>query len=191
MPGKIYTELAELANERHGFVTPEDARAAGVNPMNLVRMAERGQLERRANGLYRFPLAPNGPLDAYMEAALWPRGAHGVLSHETALHLYEMSDVNPRKIHITVPKDHRVRRDVPSSYRLHHEDLKPKQVAHLEGIPVVTPVHAIRQAHRAHLGPSLLAQAIDHGQRNGRLSARQAKELRSEIGVRPGKGVRR
>ncbi len=38
-----------------------------------------------------------------MEATLWPRGAHGALSHETALDLYGLSDVNPAKIHITVP----------------------------------------------------------------------------------------
>jgi predicted transcriptional regulator of viral defense system len=191
VPGKVYSELVELANERHGFVTPGDARKAGINPMNLVRMAERGQLERRANGLYRFPLVPSGPLDAYMEATLWPRGACGVLSHETAFDLYEMSDVHPRKIHVTIPKAHRVRRVAPSSYRFHREDLKPEQVTRFEGIPMVTPVHAVRQAHRAHLGPALLAQAIDQGQRNGRLTVRQAKELRAEIGASRGDGNRR
>lgn len=191
MPGNVYTQLAEVANERYGFVTPADARRLGISPMNLVRMAERNQIERRGTGLYRFPLTPATRLDAYMEATLWPRGGRGVLSHETALELYGLSDVHPAKIHLTVPRSHRIRRKVPPSYRLHHEDLQPDQVTLHEGIAVVTPAHAIRQAHEAHLGPALIGQAIDHGQRNGRLTARQASGLRRELGIRRGSGTRR
>ena len=55
----------------------------GISPMTLVRMAERGQIERRGTGLYRLPLTPASRLDPYMEATLWPRRALGVLSHET------------------------------------------------------------------------------------------------------------
>lgn len=191
MPGKIYTELAELANDKHGFITPEDARAAGINPTNLVRMAERGQIERRGNALYRFPLVPPSSLDAYLEAALWPRGARAVISHESALELYELSDVHPRRIHLTVPRAYRIRRQAPATYRIHHEDLRPRDVGRLEGIPIATPEHAIRQAHGAKLGPALIAQAIDHGEQNGRLTHRQARKLRNEIGVERGSGARR
>lgn len=191
MPGRIYSKLVEIANDNHGFITPDDARGAGVDPMNLVRMAERGQLERRGNALYRFPLTPPGPLDAHMEAALWPRGVDGVISHESALDLYELSDVNPHRIHITVPRAHRIRRKVPAAFRIHHEDLRADDIGRFEGIPVVTPEHAIRQAHEAKLGPALLAQAIDHGEQNGRLTLRQARKLRKEIGVISGQGTRR
>jgi predicted transcriptional regulator of viral defense system len=191
VPGRAYTRLAEVANERYGFVTPDDARELGVNPMNLVRMAERGQIERRGTGLYRFPLTPESRLDPYMEAALWPRRAQGVLSRETALDLYELSDVHPAKIHITVPRGYRVRREVPPAYRLHHEDLKPNQITLHEGIATVTPEHAIRQAHEAHLGAALIGQAIDQGEQSGRLTARQASGLRRELGVRRGSGTRR
>jgi predicted transcriptional regulator of viral defense system len=191
MPGNIYAVLAEFAGERHGFVTPDDARDLGVNPMNLVRLAERGQIERRGNGVYRFPLVPPSSFDAYMEATLWPRTHAGILSHQTALSIYDLSDVNPSKIHITLPRSHRVRRTIPASYRLHHEDLEPKQVTRVEGIPIVTPDHAIRQTHRAHLGAALVAQAIDHGERSGRLTRQQAKSLWNETGVNPGDGSRR
>ena len=159
--------------------------------MNLVRMAERGQIERRGHALYRFPLSPPGPLDPYMEAALWPRGAEGVISHGSALELYEMSDVHPRHIHVTVPRAHRIRRKIPAAYRIHHEDLGPRDVGRLEGIPIVTPERAIRQARGVGLGPALVAQAIDHGERNGRLTGRRAKRLRDELGVARGNGTRR
>jgi predicted transcriptional regulator of viral defense system len=190
MPGRAYTQLAEVANERYGFVMPDDARELGINPMTLVRMAERGQIERRGTGLYRFPLTPASRLDPYMEAALWPRGARGVLSHETALELYELSDVHPAKVHITVPHSHRVRRGVPSAYVLHHEDLGPDQITMHEGIAIVTPIHAIRQAHEASLGAALVGQAIDQGEDGGRLTKRQASALRRELGIRRGSGGR-
>jgi len=163
---------------------PDDAREMGISPMTLVRMAQRGQIERRGTGLYRFPLTPASRLDPYMEATLWPRGARGVLSHETALELYELSDVHPAKIHITVPRGYRIRRDAPAAYVLHHEDLKPSQITQHEGIAIVTAVHAIRQAHAAHLGAALVKQAIDQGEGGGRLTKRQAGELRRELGFR-------
>jgi predicted transcriptional regulator of viral defense system len=83
-----------------------------------------------------------------MEATLWPgRGVRGVLSDETALELYELSDVNPARIDITVPRAHRIRREIPSESRVHHEDLPEGDVTSFEGIPIVTPARAIRQAH--------------------------------------------
>jgi predicted transcriptional regulator of viral defense system len=191
VPGSIYAQLAGVANEQHGFVTPDDARQVGINPMNLVRMAERGQIERRATGLYRFPLTPSSSMDSYMEATLWPRGARGVLSHETALGLYGLSDVHPVNIHVTVPHSHRIRRAVPTAYRIHHEDLKPGQITLHEGIAIVTPVHAIRQSYDAHLGVALIGQAVDNGEQAGRLTRRQASELRRELGIPRGNGIRR
>ncbi len=191
MPGKVYAALAAATSDSYGFVTPDDAREIGIDPINLVRMAERGQLEHRDNSLYRFPLTPPGPLDAYMEAALWPRGTRGVISHESALELYELGDVHPHRIHITVPRSHRIRRQIPDSLRIHREDLRPPEVGRLEGIPIVTPAHAIRQAHAAKLGPALVAQAIDHGERNGRLTRHEAKRLRDATGVEKGRGTRR
>jgi predicted transcriptional regulator of viral defense system len=192
VPGRVFTELAEIAGDQHGFVTTDDARAHGIAPINLSRMAQRDVLERRATGVYRLPLTPPGPLDAYAEATLWPqRGVRGILGGETALDLYEMGDVNPTKIHLTLPTGYRVRRPVPAAYRLHHQDLDPATVTLFDGIPIVTPAQAVRQAAAAHLGDALIAQAIDDGERNGRLTRREAAQLHRELGVRRGPGMRR
>jgi predicted transcriptional regulator of viral defense system len=192
MPGAVFTELAEVANEQYGFLTPEDARELDIDPINLVRMFQRGHLERRSTGVYRMRLMPPSPLDAYMEATLWPgRGVRGALSDETALELYGLSDVNPARIDITVPRAHRIRRTIPSAYRIHHEYLPESDVTLFEGIPIVTPARAIRQAYASHVGAALVGQAIDQGERNGRITRREAAELRRELGVKRGTGVRR
>jgi predicted transcriptional regulator of viral defense system len=191
VPGAAFNQLADLAADQYGFVSQHDARELGIQPMTLIRMSEHGTLERRGHGLYRLRYFPVSPLDSYMEATLWPRGTRGVLSHETALQLYELSDVNPSKIHLTVPREHRIRREIPALYRIHHETLADEDVTFHEGMPIVTSAHAIRQSHAAHLGPALIGQAIDHGVSNGRLTRKQAAQLRRETGVRAGSGMRR
>lgn len=183
MPGAAFNVIAEIAADQHGFVTQEDARTAGIGPWTLARMAERGTIERASQGVYRVPLIPPGRLDEYMAAALWPRGVSGVLSHETALDLHELSDVNPAKIHFTVPNGHRIQREVPKLYVVHHADLIGEEITAHEGIPIVTPLRSVRECHAAHLGPALVSQAIEDGQRRGVFTTEQANQLRKETGT--------
>ena len=124
---------------------------------------------------------PASPLDGCMEATLWPVGVQGVLSGDFALELHGLSDVSPAKIHITVPRRHRTRRAVPAQYVIHRRDLDPRDVTSHEGIPIVTAARAIRDAHAGHLGPALIRQAIDDGERLGKLSQATAAELRKEL----------
>jgi predicted transcriptional regulator of viral defense system len=193
MPGRVYSQLLELATDQYGYVATDDARELGVSPRRLKLLAERGSLSRVAQGLYRFPpgVVPVTALDQYMEATLWPAG-RGVVSHETALAVYELSDVNPVKVHVTVPRDYRIRRkEVPAVFVFHHADLTEAEMTRYEGIPIVTPERAIRDAHAGHLGEALIAQAIDDGERGGLLTQTQVDALREQIGVTAGVGMRR
>src|SRR5918992_4403879 len=115
MPGLVFTTLLDQAHQQYGFLTPDDARELGIDPAQLRIMAARHTLEHRGHGLYRMPVVPPTELDAYMEATLWT-GRRGVLSHATALDLYELCDVNPSAIHLTVPRGFRTRKDVPATY---------------------------------------------------------------------------
>jgi predicted transcriptional regulator of viral defense system len=180
MPGTRYKQLAARAAQNHGYVTSEDAREMGVPIGTLNALARRGQLDRVERGIYRVPLIPSGRLDQYLLATLWPDG-RGLISHESALDLYGISDVNPAKLHITVPKAYRTHRTVPALYVVHREDLSSQDQAEVEGVPVVSAAKAIRQAHERHLRHSLIRQAIDDAEREGWVRRRQADELRSEL----------
>jgi predicted transcriptional regulator of viral defense system len=144
-------------------------------------MAKRGKVEHVAQGLYRFNAFPRGPLDAYMEAVLWPHRKTGVLSHETALELYGLSDVNPNKIHITVPKKHAVTRKIPAVYDIHHVDLRPDEITWHEGLPLTTLERTIRDCHAVHLRHGLLEQALDQARARGLITAAAERKLRKEI----------
>jgi predicted transcriptional regulator of viral defense system len=182
MPGKNFKTLFELAEDNYGFVTVDQARRAGIRPQRLAEMARRGALRHEGIGLYRLEPFPAHELDSYKKATLWPYGVEGVLSHETALELYGLSDVNPAKIHMTVPKHYRVRhREVPPLYQLHHEHLDERDVTRYEGLPVVAIAKAIRQCHEAHLRRDLLRQALEEAKDQGLIKRREYIQLADEL----------
>lgn len=181
MPTTAYRTLYDLAEDQMGYITTAQAAGAGVRPMTLVMMTRRGTLERVSRGVYRLVDFPVYPLAQYMHATLWPYERPGVLSHATALALYEMSDVDPAKVHITVPAGFRIQRSVPPHLALHRADLNPSDVTAFERMPITTPERTVRDCIAAELGPALTNQAIDDGLRSGRLSGRVADELRSEL----------
>jgi predicted transcriptional regulator of viral defense system len=176
MPGRIYGLLLEQAQQQFGYITPADARALGTDPAQLRIMAARGTAERVSHALYRLPAVPVTSLDAYMEAVLWTRRL-GALSHETALDLLDLCDVNPAVIHITVPRRFRTRTPQPRTYELHRAELDAKQVTSLEGLPVVEAETAIDGGIDQGLGWQLIDQAILTAQSRGLLTKPVAERL--------------
>ncbi|HEY5342179.1 MAG TPA: type IV toxin-antitoxin system AbiEi family antitoxin domain-containing protein [Solirubrobacteraceae bacterium] len=176
MPGRTFTALLAHAQQQYGYLTPDDARALGIDPTQLRLMAARHTLEHVGHGLYRMPMVPVTQLDAYMEAVL-RTGRRGVLSHETALDLHELCDVNPSAIHLTVPRGFRTRKAVPEIYRLHRFDLDPVEVGWHEGIPIVTPERAILGGIEQALGWQMIDQAIETARARGLITKAAAKRL--------------
>jgi predicted transcriptional regulator of viral defense system len=181
MPGSAYAAIYEIAEEQNGYVTAAQAAAVHVGKGTLAKMARRGVLERVSWGVYRLSRFPSSSLDQYVEASLWPLSARGVVSHESALAVYGLSDVSPTKIHVTVPKSVRVRRRLPAGLVVHRADLGPADTQVHEGVPVTTPERTIRDCHAAHLGPALIRQAIHDGRRSGHLRVAQAEKLEREL----------
>lgn len=182
--------LYELAEGQAGYFTAAQARDAGVLQVRLAQLHQRGDIERVTRGVYRLTRFPVSPLGQYMEAALWPQvrrpDAHGVISHDSALALYGLSDASPAKIHMTLPTGLRIRRAAPKHLVIHYTDLDLRDVHRVEGIPVTTAARAIRDAHESHLGPALVRQAIEDGRRSGHLTATEADALERELlGTKP------
>jgi hypothetical protein len=179
------TVLYELAHDQAGYFTAAQARAAGIRQVRLVQLHKHGDLERVTRGVYRLTRYPVSPVGQYMEASLWPQvrrpEARGVISHESALALYGLSDASAVKIHVTMPGTFRIRRAMPKHLVIHYADLPPTDVQRVDGVPVTTPERTIRDAHAAHLGPPLIRQAIADGRRTGQLTHDQAEQLGQEL----------
>lgn len=179
------TVLYGIAEDQAGYFTAAQARAAGLHHVRLVQLAQRGDIERVSRGVYRFTRFPISRLGHYMEAVLWSQVRRpdiaGVISHQSALAIHELSSVNPARVHVTLPTAMRIRREVPKGLVIHYADLTPVDVERVEGVPVTTPARSIRDAHASHLGNALIAQAITDGRRSGALSKAEADRLEREL----------
>lgn len=177
-------ELWEIADAQHGFVTALQATDVGVSKQALQMLVHRGTLGRAAHGVYRFPQYPVGEYDQFMLAVLWTRVPEAVLSHETALDAYGISDVNPNRIHVTVGKDRRFRRASGEDYVVHYQNLTPKQVGWWQEIPTVTPVTAIEQCLVYGTPTYLLRQALERGHAQGYLKTAERDALAEALEAR-------
>lgn len=102
--GVRYREIVrEIALDHYGYVTTKEAAEAGVPTVELPKLAARGGLVNVAYGLYRVPDIPATAYDQFAEALL--RAGEGAYLHgESVLALFNLADVNPRRIKVAVPR---------------------------------------------------------------------------------------
>ncbi|MDQ4215057.1 type IV toxin-antitoxin system AbiEi family antitoxin domain-containing protein [Microbacterium sp. ASV81] len=173
--------LWEAASGQHGYVTASQAEGLGVTRRALNQLAVRGTLEHASYGVYRFVKYPFDQADPYMRAVLWTGAREAALSHETALDLFEVSDINPGHIHMTVGVQRRIRRSGGVQYVVHRQDLHSEQITWWREVPIVKLATAIHQCVRFGTPTYLLSQAISNGHRHGRLTTSQRDELTALI----------
>jgi predicted transcriptional regulator of viral defense system len=185
MPSTRMDELFALAEEQDGLFTSKEARSLGIQDSVLVRLRQRGRLERMSRGVYRIAHYPAEPLSQYSEAILWAQASNGperiALSHETALLLYEISDVNPPRVNLTIPVSARMRRVYPEWIEIHRANLMPEDIQQFEGMPVTTVERSIRDVLAATHRSDFAREAITDALRKGLLNPAQAGALRKRL----------
>lgn len=178
-------DLLPLAEQNDGLVTAAQARALGVADSVLARLTRRGKLERVARGVYRIPYFPANPLSQYREAILWVRASHGpeqvALSHETALGVYGISDVNPARVHLTVPKQARLRRQKPKWIVIHRGNLASSDVTTHEDLPVTTVAKSVMDMMATTGRVGLARQAIKDARKEGYINAAELQRLTRQL----------
>lgn len=179
----LRADLWDVAVDQYGYVTTADARRLGIAPVELAKLAARNALANVSHGVYRFPEWPTSANDHLMEAVLWAKDPTAVLSHDTALDVLDLCDINPTTVHINVSgHKYPIRRvDPPPHLVIHYDDLTDAQRAWWEQIPTVTPVTAIEQGIRTRVRSDLLRQAIDTAQRRGMINTATRQRLRHDL----------
>jgi predicted transcriptional regulator of viral defense system len=172
-----FDEVLAVAVDNHGYVT---AAAAGVDPAQLRKMAATGRLERIAQGVYRVPILASGAHAFYAEAVAWTRG-RGIISHESALDLQDLCDVNPPLIHVTVPRQYAPRRRGGELYRIWRRNLDPADVTTYDVVPVVRAAAAIRECLSYGTDTRLLLQACVTAHREGYLTEDERRVLEAQV----------
>ncbi len=174
------TLLLNVASDRGGYVPTRVARQRGIAPARLVTLAHRGALERVGYGLYRIPGFPVDRHDDLLRAVLWTN-ERGAISHETALALYGLADVNPIAIDLTVPNEYRIERAGGEHYRVHHAPLTERSTKVVDGVRVVDVTTAIEGAAAQGVGTALIFAAVDRALRLGWITKTQAKVTRAQL----------
>ncbi len=154
--------LGRRAEGQAGYVTSAQAREAGFHRNTLLHHARSGgRLERVARGLYRLRFFPRSPFETI--AAAWVRTGPdvAVVSHESALELYGLSDVAPSAVHLTLARDQRGRRQ-PVGVRFHrpHAPIDPADVRMVEGVRATSPERTIVDVLEAGTQPEQVEMAV-------------------------------
>lgn len=141
-------QLFEIAEPQQGVFTAKQAEDAGFLQTNHAYHAKRGDWIREERGIFRLALFPHSPEQQKVIYSLWSSNREGeiqgIYSHETALSYYELSDVNPSKLHITVPISFRRTRETPGILRLHRANLSKSEIQASRGFFVTSPLRTLR-----------------------------------------------
>src|SRR6185503_2350349 len=118
--------LFEVADRQQGFFTSQQAESCGYHRGHFYRYIASGEWIKELRGIYLLALYPITDRPELALWSLWSRDRkdtiQGVWSHETALDIYELSDVMPAKMHMTVPRTFRRGVTIPKLLILHYFD---------------------------------------------------------------------
>jgi predicted transcriptional regulator of viral defense system len=164
--------LFEIAEQQQGFFSTKQAKAAGFAENTHPYHVQVGNWIREYRGIYRLALFPTADRPDLVLWALWSRNraeeVEGVYSHQTALSLYDLSDLNPAKLHMTVPTDFRRNSEIPGILVLHYANLRESDVQNAQGFKFTRPLRTILDLIEAdtverNFIRQALRQAIDRG----------------------------
>ena len=178
--------LFEIASAQQGYFTSRQAIAAGFWINNHPYHVNQGHWTREHRGIYRLSNFPNQPDDQYVLWSLWScnrKGEpQGVYSFDTALSIYDVSDVMSAKLHMTVPKKFRRNSEIPSVLVLHREDLHEEDCRAMRGFRVTTPPRTVLDIIAAGLiEDHLVQQAVAEFMQRGLLTRKDALAIVSRV----------
>jgi predicted transcriptional regulator of viral defense system len=158
-----YDQLYNIAESQGGYFAASQARKLGFAWDRLSKNAKNGRFARVAHGVYRLVNFPGSPFEDLFIA--WLRtGPNSVISHESALSVYDLSDVLPNEIHIIVPRSSSVRR---KGIRQHTNQLEDSEITTREGLPITTVARTLADVSATGLAKEQVKLAINEGISNG------------------------
>jgi predicted transcriptional regulator of viral defense system len=175
--------LYNLAEQQAGYFTACQAARVGFSGERLADYSKNGRFQRVAHGVYRLVQFPSSRFEDLFVA--WLKcGPKSTISHESALALYDLSDVLPEEIHVTIPRTASHRR---KGIRLHTNRLPSADVVEREGLQVTSVPRTIADVARAGLSEDHVSRAIREALERG-LATSQA--LLAEAKRRGGRAAR-
>lgn len=169
-----------IAYAQAGYFTAAQAREVGYSYQAQKHHADHGNWLRVDRGIFRLPGWPVGMDDGYVLWHLWARG-RAVVSHDTALALHDLSDVNPALVHLTVPPGFRA---LDRRALLHHQVLPEADVQERSGFRVTTPLRTVLDVATTDLSQEHVDRAVVDAVRQGLATPRRLRDRADAMGDR-------
>jgi hypothetical protein len=184
--------LFEIAEGQQGFFTAKQAKAAGFAENTHPYHVRAGNWLREYRAIYRLALFPWTDRPDLALWALWSRNRNdeveGVFSHHTVLSLFDLSDLNPSKFHMTVPVGFRRSSEIPGLLVLHYADLPESDIRTAQGYKYTRPLRAVLDLIEADtVERTLIHQALEQGVNRGLITRQEIRD--TPMSVRAGKIV--
>ena len=178
---KAYKKLHQIAFTQGGLFTAKQAESCGYSRSNHHYHIKQQNWIKEGWGIYRLAHIPVDEITSYWKLLLWSCNNQSepmaVFSHTTALSFYEVSDVNPSKITMTVPKKFQKRSRPFKTLRIRRKDLSKKDVKQLRGLPVTIPLRTLLDIHQeASLPDNLMEQAVKESLKKGFIQKSDLKQ---------------
>ena len=185
--------LFQIAAIQGGYFTALQAKQAGFRDNNHAYHVRAGNWARKWRGIYRLARYPLQDDDQYALWGVWSSNRQGVIqgaySHETALALYDLSDVMPAKLHLTVPRGFRRHGTVPEVLLLHYATIERAECEERGGYRVTKAFRTIMDIVRSRtMSPEFIKQAVQQALDRGYLTQDQYRTLKNM--PRIGSGLR-
>jgi predicted transcriptional regulator of viral defense system len=148
--------LEALAFSQAGYFTAAQALDVGYTYQAQKYHADSGNWVRVDRGLFRLPNWPSAADDEHVLWTLWSRGL-GVMSHDTALSVHGLSDVDPPKVHLTVPAGFKARDPLVVT---HVQELPERDTEQRQAWRVTTPLRTLADASGSDLSQEHVDQAV-------------------------------
>ena len=178
------SRLYLVAERQAGYFTAAQALEAGYSYPTQTYHQQRGHWIRDGWGLYRLRLFPRTPHEDLVRLMLWSRNRQGepqaVVSHDSALAAYELSDVLPAKTHLTVPR--RFRKSAPEGVVLHHEDVQAGDVRERDGFRITSPLRTLLDVAASPLSPEHVEAAVHEALGQGLVRLAELAAVAAEAG---------
>lgn len=184
---KTAEKLFKRATVQQGYFTYKQALKAGYLPSSTVFHVKSGNwIKEKVRGIYRLAQFPPQDRPDLVLWSLWSADRkgriQGVYSHETALSIYELTDVMPAKFHLTVSRKFRKSGSTPPHIKLHRAELKAGEIREMQGYSVTSPVKTIADMIKAQtMHSDEIVAAFKHAVKTGLITQQEARTIRFPI----------
>ena len=174
--------ILEVAKNQEGYVANYQV---DVTRQMFSHLESQGTLERIQRGIYRVSFFPLSEDEQFIVAYLWSR-ERGVISHESALASFGLSDVLPNSVHLTYPDGEALPQNTPGFVTLHRGEVPDADRQWYGNVPVTTVSRTLIDLAAGGFDADLWEQALDQALESGLLKSGFERTVLRELMTRRG-----